>query len=178
MPVGVRSKTWLGVIAVKGQSVKTIFKHPCAVCGEHDFAFHDDLHQCTQYQWVCECGAEMRLRFFDGGQSVEQTPTGRRCDRTLALLRVRGVPHLMFIYSGCAWDGDLSGHAYYYYNQHTCPSNLMQCEEIIDSGEVDPHGVFEFVAEHFVTGPKGRPKDNVLEELTELAQRMTLTPNV
>ena len=54
----------------------------------------------------------------------------------------------------------------------------MQCEEIIDSGEIDPHGAFELVAEHFVTGPKGRSKAVVLGELTEMAQRMTLTPNV
>jgi hypothetical protein len=113
----------------------------------------------------------MGLRFFDGGQQVEQTPTGKRCERTLALLQMRDNPSFMIIYEGCAWDGDMSGNEYLY--EHTCPTNLMRCVEIIADGRADPHGVFEIVEEHLITGPSARPREKVIEELTALAVEKT-----
>lgn len=149
--------------------MKRIYQHECASCGEHSFEYHEGSHKDTEYIWVCDdCGVQMKLRFSDEGRQVEQTPTGRRCERTLALLRVRGNPTFMFIYQGCAWDGDMSG-SEYFYQEHTCPTNLVRCEEIIASGEEDPHGIFELVEEHLITGDNARPREEVLEHLKALA---------
>ena len=94
-----------------------------------------------------------------------------RLEKTLALFRIRSAPHIMFIYNGFAVNGSLDNSSYYH--EGTCPTNLMQCEEIIASGEVDPHGIFELVEEHCVTGPTGRARDEVLNELTVLAIQQT-----
>ena len=157
--------------------MKRIYSHPCAACGEYDFAFHDGEHSCKNYQWVCDaCGIQMNLAFSDGGSAVMQTPTGRRCERTLALFRVVGAPQIMFIYQGCSWDGALDHD--YYYHEGTCPVNLLRCEKIIAEGNPDPHGLFELVAEHLITGPRARPRNEVLDELTSMAKGQTKTPNV
>jgi len=157
--------------------MKQIFKHKCADCGEYSFEYQEGSHTETTYQWVCDnCGIQMGLRFYDGGKQVEQTPTGKRCERTIALLRMRDNPSFMFIYEGCAWNGDMSGHEYYYH-EHTCPTNLMRCVEIIAAGETDPHGIFEIVEEHLITGAKARPRKEVIEELTALAVEKTRMAN-
>ena len=159
------------------EPMKRIYSHPCAACGEYDFAFHDGEHSCKNYQWVCDaCGIQMNLAFSDGGSAVMQTPTGRRCERTLALFRVVGAPQIMFIYQGCSWDGALDHD--YYYHEGTCPVNLLRCEKIIAEGNPDPHGLFELVAEHLITGPRARPRNEVLDELTSMAKGQTKTPNV
>ncbi len=34
----------------------------------------------------------------------------------------------------------------YYYEEHTCPSNFLGVEKVMDdSGDEDPHGIFAFV---------------------------------
>lgn len=150
-----------------------IFCHPCADCGEGTFDYHEGSHTDIEYKWVCDtCGIQMALLFANGGQEAQQTPTGRRCERTLALLRMRGNPHFMFIYEGCAWEGDMSGHKFHY-EEHTCPTNLIQCEEIIANGEEDPHGIFEIIEEHLITGPNGKDREEVLQGLTESAMAQT-----
>jgi hypothetical protein len=118
----------------------------------------------------------MGMRFHDGGKQVEQTPTGKRCERTIALLRMRDNASFMFIYEGHVWGGDLGGQKYYY-EAHACPTNLMRCVEIIAAGETDPHGIFEIVEEHCITGPAARSRRDVIEELTALAVEKTRMAN-
>ena len=33
----------------------------------------------------------------------------------------------------------------YFYEEHTCPTNVLPCEAIIENGDEDPHGVLTFV---------------------------------
>ena len=129
------------------------------------------------YQWVCDnCGAQMNLEFSAGGTEVVQTPTGRRCERTLALLRVVGAPHVMLIHQGVAWDGDLDS-SDYYYNEHTCPTNITRTEAVIANGDTDPHGIFELVVEHCITGPGARDREEVMLELLDMAEAATRMAN-
>lgn len=118
----------------------------------------------------------MRLRFFDRGQQVEQNPTGNRSERTLALLRIRNNPRFMFIHEGCALNGDMTSHKYYY-EEHTCPINLMRCVEIIADGVSDPHGIFEIVEEHIITGPNAKPRSEILLKLQTIAEENTKHEN-
>ena len=51
-------------------------------------------------------------------------------------------------------------------------------EEVIACGESDPHGIFEIVEEHLITGASARPRKEVIEQLTALAVEKTRMANV
>ncbi len=161
--------------------MRTRFYHDCQICGAEDqFPFGDGETRCNEaYLWNCDaCGSQVRITFTGGGRLSHQEATGRHCHRTLALLAFRGEVTFAFIYRGCAWseqlkDGRPDGR--YFYEEHTCPTNLFPCEEIVVGGEVDPHGCFDLIEEHLITGPGARDKDEVLAELIEKAKAFTTT---
>ena len=149
--------------------MRTVYKHECRACGELAFDFHEGLHSVeTVYYWVCDhCGTQMEIAFADDGRTCEQRPTGRRCENTLALFEVRGFPAMRFVYQGFAWDGDLDHE--YFYNEHTCPTNILRCEEIFIDGEIDPHGAFRLIREVLITGPDAMDRNEAEDMLVELA---------
>ena len=155
----------------------TIYAHRCAECGEHTFRFHCGIHNDSQeYWWPCEkCGRQMKLVFSDGGRAVTQAPTPRRCDSTLVLFSVDGYPALKFIQDGIAWDGNLSG-GRYYYEEHTCPSNIVKCREVFHHADDDPHGVFRVIHEVLVSGPNGMDEDAAIDLLSSIALGQTPAP--
>ena len=58
---------------------------------------------------------------------------------TLVLLKRNGIYLVV--------NGYGNGNDAYFYNEHTCPTNYMDCvEAIIYEKDADPHGVFEWVA--------------------------------
>jgi len=153
--------------------MKTTYQHPCKACGELAFSFTDGHIENKEYQWVCDhCGVQMSLTFGDAGRSVEQVPTGRRCDRTLALLCIEDYPAFKFIARGVRWDHDSDGHSYFF-EEHTCPVNLLHCVEIFHKGESDPHGVFKLITEMRITGPGSDSEEAVTKLLTDMAEAET-----
>jgi hypothetical protein len=61
-----------------------------------------------------------------------------------ALLRLRDYPRpLWFIVEYQFGDG--SGDMEYYFEEYACPTNFIPVEEIIEDGDSDAHGLFEFV---------------------------------
>jgi hypothetical protein len=62
---------------------------------------------------------------------------------TLDLLRLPATPPVYFVVKGCRLVD--SPDRTYFYEEHSCPTNYVQCEAIICDGDDDPHGVFEFV---------------------------------
>jgi hypothetical protein len=149
----------------------TIYEHNCIACGKPSFKFHSETHRAESnaYFWVCnECGAQVEIQFADDGKTSTQRTTGRRCDRTLALFEVVGFPRMRFLYQGVSWDGCLDHD--YFYHEHTCPTNLLRCEEIFIDGKSDPHGAFRCIKEVLITGPSSIPRDEALEMLCGLAR--------
>ena len=131
------------------------------------------MHEGWDFTRACdECGAESKLKFSDGGRTLEQTPTEKRCEQVLFLLRMRNNPKFMLIDRGIAWDGNLSN-SVYYYEEHTCPSNVLNCEEVIADGEIDPHGIFEVVAGIPITGPEAMDEEEAAEKLKAIAVELT-----
>lgn len=110
----------------------------------------------------------MEITFSDDFTTSKQTPTGARCDNTLALFEVRGFIKMRFIFNGCAWDGNLE-HDYFYHHA-TCPVNILRCEEIFIDGNSDPHGCFRLIKEVFITGPSAMPRDDAMQMLSDLAR--------
>jgi hypothetical protein len=115
----------------------------------------------------------MGIVFSDGGLVSKQEPTGKRCERTLALLRLAIAPEAMFIATGCRWDDFTDDNDKYHYESHTCPTNFIECETIIVKGDTDPHGAFELVRSIITTGPDATGFEAAKLELMELAVGMT-----
>jgi len=161
--------------------MRTLLYHDCQICGAEDqFSFDPEATSCDKtYLWVCgACGAQVRITCAAGGRVTHQEATGRHCHRTLALLVFRGEVTFAFIYRGCAWSEHLKDgrpDSRYFYEEHTCPTNLFPCEEIVVDGEMDPHGCFDLIEEHLISGPGARDKDEVLAELIEKAKAFTTT---
>ena len=153
--------------------MRSIYTHQCAACGEFSFKFYEGSHNDGNYTWTCDdCGIEVKLTFSNGGKQLTQEPTGRRCEKALFLLKLRNNPKFMIIDRGDAWDGNLD-QAVYYYEEHTCPSNVLRCEEVIADGEVDPHGVFNVVAGCLITGPSAQDEEDVIERMKAMAAELT-----
>jgi len=164
--------------------VRTIYKHTSICCGQYEFSFtvaveKGDHHQCGHnYQWGCDkCGAVIDIVFTNEGKESQQTITGKRSERTLDLLRIKDFPQFLFIYRGCGSmdedDPTKLDDSVYWYEEGTCPTNLFGVEEIIYQDDDDPHGVFEVVERHLITGPYGRDEETVLEELKEKALQLS-----
>lgn len=71
--------------------------------------------------------------------------------KTLVLLHRDGV---FIVVEGCATFEPLESvneHNEYFYNEHTCPTNYLQVEAVCIDGNMDPHGVFEFVRTVWMT---------------------------
>lgn len=66
------------------------------------------------------------------------------------LLRIRGTKILLVVshpkYDSGRDHEEWLAHQKYYFEEHTCPTNVVPVECIIDGNDHDPHGIFEFVA--------------------------------
>lgn len=155
----------------------TTYTHNCGVCGKPSFSYRDDgskIHNCEQeYFWVCDnCGVQVEIKFHDEGRGINQKPTGRRCENTLALLTCVSSD-LALIVDGCHWL-DLGGNNQYYFGEGTCPSNTFRaCDEVIYKGEVDPHGIFQYHEEFIVTGPDAINEEDAKMRLIDKAISIT-----
>lgn len=149
--------------------MKIQYTHACTTCGQDTVRYSTQHHNDgAEYIWVCNtCGVETKHVFTNGGKTVSQKPTGRRCERTRALFQLNDCPKITFIYEGVAWEGNLDHD--YYYHEGTCPTNLLRCEEILVEGQPDQHGMFTCIKEILVTGPNGMDVDAAEEELKQLA---------
>ncbi len=153
--------------------MRTLYTHPCASCGTDTFNFDPRSNKdYTEYHWVCDhCGIEMKCSFASGGREVMQTPSGRRCERTLVLLTFGS--QLAIIHQGCRWSHITDCNVQYYYEEHTCPSNIAECREVIVAGKDDPHGCFTLIREIDITGPGAMSADAAMAVLVEEGKRLT-----
>lgn len=157
--------------------MKTRYVHACQECGADSWTFTEQ-HQVNQkYQWVRDhCGVQAELIFSSEGRAVTQAPTSKRCERTSALFTFDNDKRMAFLYEGCRWTGTDDDSVLYYYHEHTCPTNLLRCEEIFFEGRLDTHGLFTLVKEIVVTGPNAVDRDVADDELRALAIEITSAP--
>lgn len=95
--------------------------------------------------WYCdECGGAYKGKTKGSDIFVEKLINQRK-DKCIVFLKNANV---LLAVEGMYFDGDLDiDHLTYYYDEHTCPTNYLRCEMVIDldDGDSDPHGIFEFV---------------------------------
>ena len=109
--------------------------------------------------WYCHgCGVGWAV-VVDGEGEVEIIDTGKRIRDVVITLRLPPQQRdVLFRVDGFEFytPGDAPGntiawmpddwHAYFY-NEHTCPSNIMRAvQDVIVGEDTDPHGLFEYVS--------------------------------
>lgn len=144
--------------------VKRFFRCPCGPEGEEwgiEHLLDGTVPRGTAGPWYCHtCGVAWNIEIKGPpGLTVKLTDSGRRCARTLVILKLDpkdmdGHP-LFFMTEGVAFapnetDGGepviSPGQDEYFYNEHTCPTNwLKRVREIAIEGDHDPHGLFRYV---------------------------------
>lgn len=77
-------------------------------------------------------------------------PAHANLRKTLVLLKITTpAKPIYFVIEGLAiWPEtieELCSHEQYFYEEHTCPTNFIRIPLIAQGGDLDPHGVFEFV---------------------------------
>jgi hypothetical protein len=127
----------------------------CPNCNKSEHRI-DHLKVGTEFgPWACDdekCGIYFNgIRTEDGATLTVTDDTHRA---VFIELQYCDDPNLKIIVSGMEssrgcdknWWIEYPGHHEYYYNEHTCPTNfLLGVEQVDYKGDIDPHGVFEFV---------------------------------
>lgn len=117
----------------------------CPTCGKADKPFNHRPPGTSFGPWYCDhCGQE-----YSGVANGEHTTVvagPRRSLKTLVLLEHRDTPYLFVVVEGSVTvsPGDEPNFSSneFYYNEHTCPTNYLGVQAILDKGEDDPHGIF------------------------------------
>lgn len=99
--------------------------------------------------------------------------------KTLVLLMIEGKETpIYFVIEGLSqWPQPLDemiSHARYLYEEHTCPTNFIRIPLIASGGDLDPHGVFEFVDAVWMMDEYD--PDDADEYLTEVFPQLTGGP--
>lgn len=104
--------------------------------------------------WACdnpECTTEISGRYMTTGLKITVSPRSQRPAYHL----LRGAGLWLIVKGICEPDGSAGKHTPRYYSEHTCTSNVMRSvsevyrERVTAFGEdpeIDPHGVFTWVA--------------------------------
>src|SRR5690554_2944620 len=140
----------------------------CPSCGDYEWTvshlFEEAAKRPEGYysvQWNCDaCFTKFAFRIYPD-QRVELSPIGINEDPlipSIVLLRStmvgEGGKPIYAVLSARSFkkslekekEEPLSSGMEYYYNQHTCPTNwLREVIALVQDGEADPHGCFEFL---------------------------------
>jgi len=96
--------------------------------------------------------------------------------KTLVLLQIADV---YFVTQGLGTfgDSDMIHNAEYFYNEHTCPTNFASSFEfIVQGGNFDPHGCFQFVDMVWMTAEyAAMEEDDKIDWLNEVFPQLTCT---
>lgn len=95
---------------------------------------------------------EVAVRGIDADLMVpidSKHPIHANMFKTVVLLKITSTNGpIYFVVEGCASfepRDQFLAHQFYYYEEHTCPTNFCGVEKVFFNGDDDPHGVFEFV---------------------------------
>lgn len=139
----------------------------CPLCDKHEFSVGHLLHDAAksdkgyyEVHWDCKsCNAKFDIRIFPD-RHVEFSQTGVNDDPyipSVVLLRSNtgtDVPPIYAVVRTGSFKKSIeaeqeepgSSHLDYYYGEGTCPMNWMNdVVALIQDGDDDPHGCFEFV---------------------------------
>lgn len=128
----------------------------CPECGRGWFSVLLDFHSGQSCgPWYCdECGYGWMVKVADPAETVQLTPAHDRIERTTVTLRSE-LPFTMTV-EGMRFvseaepetDQEYADHSRYFYEEHTCPTNIFLnvAAVVTDDGDDDPHGLFRWVS--------------------------------
>lgn len=91
-------------------------------------------------------------------------PAHKGMYKTLELLSIDGPDGpVFFVVEGCAKSDSLetvTRNHRYYYEEHTCPTNVLNAEIFVHCGDTDPHGIFRHHASTWLTAEYLSAKSN------------------
>lgn len=125
----------------------------CPFCGDQSsFSITHLLEGDTTFgPWYCdECGQSIRGEVKSGSVEIEKHTAVKIDTLDLLCIPPRDKP-VYFVVAGSKIsprdnrDEEL-GHTKFFYEEHTCPTNwLGEVLEVVDRGDRDPHGLFEYM---------------------------------
>lgn len=121
----------------------------CPHCGKStsriDHLFNEENKTSSWGPWYCdECGGAYKGEVRDKEVFIEPI-YGDRKNKCLVFLKNANV---LLVVEGMYFNGDFDPeNKRYFYEEHTCPTNYLGVEMVVDlnDGDTDPHGIFEFV---------------------------------
>ena len=144
---------------------RTNLQFQCPCCEKYYFSYQHLVDEKPgerrkRYEWTCDkCVATVEFSVDWDDLSVniinaKKPPEGKA--KALVLLRLLPVKgtvlkepiHIVVEKKNYSHEEDLkkfSDDAAYHYNDHTCPTNYLSVEAIIEGNDDDPHGIFHFV---------------------------------
>ena len=86
--------------------------------------------------------------------------------KTIALLKYEELYIIVDSFDEIVLDAEAIERAEYYFNERTCPINYLGVKLVAIDGELDPHGVFEFIRVAFAPENDEAYSNNITEILT------------
>jgi len=117
----------------------------CPSCGKSSNIDYCSIN--SKYTWWCSndnCGKQYSF-IINKDWSVESEPTGTIVTSTIVTLELPLQKSSIFLkVKGKMFNGEHNDE--YFYNEHTCPINILHsAEDIIIEGCDDRHGVFRYI---------------------------------
>lgn len=123
-------------------------------CGEHEWPV-EHLFEMGEGReagpWYCDaCGYAWRFRTHGKDLLIDPHLEGgehRRKTTERLILRIPPGVHSIYVSVNATNYGPSSNHRYFY-EEHTCPSNIFrEVQQVWLGDELDPHGLFELCEE-------------------------------
>lgn len=128
----------------------------CPQCGAEDqFQWGHLSPGQTFGPWWCDhCGFGLEGRVNGAGLPDAWPVTSQSASPGFILLKmtVRSQGDVFFVLRKLVFrepnddDHDVDVYQRYYFEEHTCPTNFVPVEAVLEDQDADPHGVFEYVA--------------------------------
>lgn len=120
-------------------------------------------------EWYCDrCGCSYKFT-IDGGKVFAEVNPAKWKKPALTLLKLVPKNTVYAVVEDAIYDyAPDGGNKRYYYEEHTCPTNVLpNIEYLLDGDNTDPHGIWQFCA--IVENPTGELDSNLTaEDLAEL----------
>jgi hypothetical protein len=129
---------------------KTTTYFLCPACNKHEFTIDhlEEIKNQNSFAWACDCGKRIHFTYVSKDEiNIERIEN--HFEPVLNLLEYCNDSRLKLLIKGRQFldkDGKDTGNQEYFYNEHTCPSNITQdVVKVILENDTDPHGTFQYV---------------------------------
>lgn len=163
--------------------MRTTYTHSCIRCNKPAFNYVTDVHTLSDwYTWACEhCGCFVNLTFINNGKTSHQTPTKSYAHKALKLCNF--IDTSIYFISERLYTEQKGYTEPTYWEDTTCPTNVLNCEEFYSNTTPDPHGIIKVLKQVRITttaeeGPapvKSAVMDYLYDYLEYIENSSTLT---